>query len=119
MSGADRPVAVITGAASGIGAECARKFAANGWRTAGLDLKDSATDHPAIVDVSDRAAVQVAMDAVVDRLGRVDALVSAAGYYEDGIDVVDITVDQWSRMLQVILGGTLNTSKAVLPHMLA
>jgi 2-hydroxycyclohexanecarboxyl-CoA dehydrogenase len=112
-------VAVITGAASGIGAECVRKFAENGWRTAGFDLKQSATDLPAVVDVTDRPAVEAAMDAVVDQLGHVDLLVSAAGYYEEGIDVVDITVDQWNRMLQVILGGTVNCSKAVLPHMLA
>jgi 2-hydroxycyclohexanecarboxyl-CoA dehydrogenase len=119
MTDGSRPVAVITGAASGIGAECVRRFATSGWRTAGLDLKDSATDLPAIIDVSDRAAVQTAMDAVVTEFGRVDLLVSAAGYYEEGIDVVDITVDQWDRMLQVILGGTVNSSQAVLPHMMA
>jgi 2-hydroxycyclohexanecarboxyl-CoA dehydrogenase len=118
MTGAGR-VAVITGAASGIGAECVRKLADNGWRTAGFDLKESATDLPAVVDVTDRPGVQAAMDAVVEQLGQVDLLVSAAGYYEEGIDVVDITVDQWNRMLQVILGGTVNCSKAVLPHMLA
>jgi 2-hydroxycyclohexanecarboxyl-CoA dehydrogenase len=118
MTGAGR-VAVITGAASGIGAECVRKLAEKGWRTAGFDLKESATDLPAVVDVTDRPGVQAAMDAVVEQLGQVDLLVSAAGYYEEGIDVVDITVDQWNRMLQVILGGTVNCSKAVLPHMLA
>jgi 2-hydroxycyclohexanecarboxyl-CoA dehydrogenase len=118
MTAAGR-VAVITGAASGIGAECVRKLAEKGWRTAGFDLKESATDLPAVVDVTDRPGVQAAMDAVVEQLGQVDLLVSAAGYYEEGIDVVDITVDQWNRMLQVILGGTVNCSKAVLPHMLA
>jgi 2-hydroxycyclohexanecarboxyl-CoA dehydrogenase len=113
------PVAVVTGAASGIGAACVRLLAANGWRTAGLDLRASATDLPAIVDVTDRAAVRVAVDAVAEQFGRIDLLVSAAGYYEEGIDVVDITVDQWDRMLAVILGGTVNTSAAVLPHMKA
>src|SRR3954454_7895362 len=118
MSDADRPVAVITGAASGIGAQCQRMFAENSWRTAGFDLLMSEGDLPAVLDVTDREAVQAAMDRVVAEFGRVDLLVSAAGYYEEGIDVVDITVEQWTRMLHVILGGTVNTSKAVLPYML-
>ena len=115
----DTPVAVITGAASGIGAACARRMRADGWRTAGLDLNPSATDRPAIVDVTDRAAVKAAVDGAVEEFGRVDLLVSAAGYYEEGIDVVDISIDQWDRMLAVILGGTVNSSAAVLPHMIA
>ena len=67
-------------------------------------------------DVSDRAAVT----AVVGRttFGQIDLLVSAAGYYEEGIDVVDISLDQWDRMLAVILGGTVNCCAAVLPYML-
>jgi 2-hydroxycyclohexanecarboxyl-CoA dehydrogenase len=112
-------VVLVTGAASGIGAACVRLFAENGWTTAGLDLRGSDTDEPFLVDVSDRAAVSGAVEALVARHGTIDALVTAAGYYEEGIDVVDITVEQWSRMLQVILGGTVNTSKAVLTHMLA
>jgi 2-hydroxycyclohexanecarboxyl-CoA dehydrogenase len=115
----ETPVAVVTGAASGIGAACVRRLAANGWRTAGLDLRASATDLPAIVDVTDRAPVRAAVDAAAEQFGRIDLLVSAAGYYEEGIDVVDITVGQWDRMLAVILGGTVNTSAAVLPHMKA
>jgi 2-hydroxycyclohexanecarboxyl-CoA dehydrogenase len=114
----DTPVAVITGAASGIGAACARRLRSERWRTAGLDLNPSATDLPAIVDVTDRVAVRAAVDRSVDEFGRIDLLVSAAGYYEEGIDVVDISIEQWDRMLAVILGGTVNSSKAVLPYMI-
>ena len=112
------PVAVVTGAASGIGAACARLLREHGWRTAGLDLNDSDTDLPARVDVTDRAAVAAAVDAVAARFGQVDLAVSAAGYYEEGIDVAEITGAQWDRMLAVILGGTVHTCAAVLPHML-
>jgi 2-hydroxycyclohexanecarboxyl-CoA dehydrogenase len=113
------PVAVITGAASGIGAACAQLLREKGWRTAGIDLNGSDTDLPARVDVSDRAGVAAAVDAAAARFGQIDLAVSAAGYYEEGIDVAEITIEQWDRMLAVILGGTVHACAAVLPHMLA
>jgi len=112
------PVVVVTGAASGIGAATAALFAEHGWRTAGLDLRTSATDMSLTCDVTDAAAVRSAIDAVTDRLGGIDAAVTAAGYYEEGIDVCDITKAQWDSMLNVILGGTVNTCASVLPHMM-
>jgi 2-hydroxycyclohexanecarboxyl-CoA dehydrogenase len=117
--GEPAPVAVITGAASGIGAACARLLGEHGWRTAGIDLNESGTDLPAQVDVTDPAGVAAAVAAAAARFGRIDLAVTAAGYYEEGIDVAEITTAQWDRMLAVILGGTVHTCKAVLPHMLA
>jgi 2-hydroxycyclohexanecarboxyl-CoA dehydrogenase len=116
---AGAPAAVITGAASGIGAACAALLRRQGWRTAGLDLKASDTDGPTLVDVADRSDVTAAVDSAAERFGRIDLLVSAAGYYEEGIDVADITREQWDRMISVILGGTVHAAAAVLPHMLA
>ena len=113
------PVALVSGAASGIGRACASVMREHGWQTAGLDLNASSTDLPLLVDVSDRSAVLGAVDQVVGRFGRIDLLVTAAGYYEEGIDVADITVAQWDRMLGVILGCTVNCCAAVLPHMLS
>jgi 2-hydroxycyclohexanecarboxyl-CoA dehydrogenase len=117
--GEQAPVAIITGAASGIGAACARLLGEHGWRMAGLDLNDSDTDLPVRVDVTDRAGVAAAVDAAAARFGRIDLAVTAAGYYEEGIDVAEITTAQWDRMLAVILGGTVQTCAAVLPHLLA
>jgi 2-hydroxycyclohexanecarboxyl-CoA dehydrogenase len=114
----DEQVAVISGAASGIGAACAGLLRRSGWRTAGIDLNPSDTDLPAQADVRDRAAVQDAVDRAAARFGRIDLLVTAAGYYEEGIDVADITMAQWDRMLAVILGGTVNCCAAVLPYLL-
>lgn len=115
----ETPVAVVTGAASGIGAACADLMRRSGWHTVGIDLNPSETDLPLQADVSDRAAVAAAVDQVVKRFGQIDLLVTAAGYYEEGIDVVDISVQQWDRMLSVILGGTVNCCAAVLPPMLS
>jgi NAD(P)-dependent dehydrogenase (short-subunit alcohol dehydrogenase family) len=111
-------VVLITGAASGIGAACTRHFAERGWATAGLDLREAATDTAYVADVSDRAAVRDAVGRAIVDHGHVDALVTAAGYYEEGIDVVDISRERWDRMLSVILGGTANCAWALLPHLL-
>ncbi|HYB87489.1 MAG TPA: SDR family oxidoreductase [Streptosporangiaceae bacterium] len=113
------PVAVITGAASGIGRACAALMRQSGWRTAGIDLHPSDTDLSLQADVSDRAAVSDAVDQAAARFGQIDLGVTAAGYYEEGIDVAEISHQQWDRMLAVILGGTVNTFTAVLPRMLA
>jgi NAD(P)-dependent dehydrogenase (short-subunit alcohol dehydrogenase family) len=113
----DVPVAVITGAASGIGAACARRLRAAGWRTAGLDLNDSDTDLPTGLDVTDAGLVRAAVDAAADRFGRLDLMVTAAGYYEEGLDVAEISRAQWDRMLAVLLGGTVNAFHAALPHL--
>jgi 2-hydroxycyclohexanecarboxyl-CoA dehydrogenase len=112
-------VALVSGAASGIGRACASVLGRSGWQTAGIDLNVCSTDLSLRADVSDRAAVSAAVDEVVSRFGQIDLLVTAAGYYEEGIDVADITVAQWDRMLAVILGGTVNCCAAVLPHMLS
>jgi 2-hydroxycyclohexanecarboxyl-CoA dehydrogenase len=112
-------VALISGAASGIGRACASVMQEHGWQTAGIDLNASDADLSVRADVSDRSAVFRAVDQVIERFGRIDLLVTAAGYYEEGIDVADITVAQWDRMLGVILGGTVNCCAAVLPHMLS
>jgi NAD(P)-dependent dehydrogenase (short-subunit alcohol dehydrogenase family) len=111
-------VVLVTGAASGIGAACAQVFADHGWTTAGLDLRESATDTAYVADVSDRPAVAEAVRGVLADHGRIDALVTAAGYYEEGIDVAEISRERWDRMLAVILGGTANCAWAVLPHLL-
>ena len=112
------PVALITGAAGGIGAATAGVLHEAGWRTAGLDLRPSPTDLPLLADVADRGAVADAVDRAAGRFGRLDLVVTAAGYYEDGVDVGDVTTGQWNRMLAVALGGTVNTCAAALPHLL-
>jgi NAD(P)-dependent dehydrogenase (short-subunit alcohol dehydrogenase family) len=80
-------VAVITGAASGIGLACVRRFAAEGAQVVGLDLGEPAADQlwdlsPAPLflrlDVSDEAQTQAVMQQVVERFGRLDVLVTAA-----------------------------------------
>jgi NAD(P)-dependent dehydrogenase (short-subunit alcohol dehydrogenase family) len=107
-------VAVVTGASSGIGAAIAAALEQDGYRVAGFDLDESA---PYSVDVADPAAVEVTMRRVATELGPVDAVVSAAGYYEE-TPIADITPGQLHRMLRVHLGGLRNVARAALPSMI-
>jgi NAD(P)-dependent dehydrogenase (short-subunit alcohol dehydrogenase family) len=107
------PVAVVTGASSGIGAAVAETLARQGYQVARLDVNETA---PYVVDVSDPAAVAATVRGVVADMGPVDAVVSAAGHYES-VPIADITTEQVRRMLRVHLGGLRNVTGAVLPSM--
>lgn len=113
-----RPVAVITGAASGIGAACARELTAAGYAVAGLDLREAeGCDLAVALDVSDAAAVETAFAQVEDRLGPVVALVTAAGFYER-IDILDIDERAMRRMMDVLIDGTANACRSAIRRML-
>ncbi len=118
MQSTERPVALITGAASGIGAACVDRFTRGGWATAGLDLRSAKCDMGFELDVRDEISVNLAVSETLARFGRIDALVTAAGYYEEAIPVTEISREQWDRMLSVILKGTVSTIAACLPAML-
>lgn len=110
-------VALVTGAASGIGAAVAGRLADRGWRVAGLDLRESETNLSLIADVTDAAAVREAAQRAERELGPVSLLVTVAGYYEM-MPVSEIGVEAWRRMLAVHLGGTRNACAAVLGGMI-
>jgi NAD(P)-dependent dehydrogenase (short-subunit alcohol dehydrogenase family) len=106
--------AIVTGSASGIGAAVAAALEMDGYTVAGLDIDPAA---PYVVDVSDSAAVDQTVARVVDEVGPIDAVVSAAGHYEM-VPIADITRQQLHRMLRVHLGGLRNVTRSVLPSML-
>lgn len=121
-------VAVITGAASGIGAACAQRFAAEGASIAGFDIATPAPEAWANVakaapaeaffevDVRDEDAVAAAVEAAQARLGPADALVNAAGV--SGIGTVgELAVEEWDRVLDINLKGTFLVSKHVVRGM--
>lgn len=121
-------VVVVTGAARGIGAVLADRFAAEGCRVAALDLAFPDAPGPAdeqgsdvervVCDVTDPESVRAAVDAVVERFGTVDVLVNNAGINVTG-RVADLDWDAWRRCMDVNLGGTFLVSQAVAPVMQA
>jgi 2-hydroxycyclohexanecarboxyl-CoA dehydrogenase len=123
-------VAVVTGAASGIGLGVAQRFGADGNQVALLDSHGDAAEqaaaelreqgHAALaheVDVSDWSAVSDAFERVRAELGPVGILVTSAGI-ESFDAVLDITPDKWGRILAVNLTGTFACVQAALPDMI-
>ena len=121
-------VALITGAARGIGLATAKRFLAEGWAVALLDIEDrqlreaatSLADPVNVLalhcDVSDAGAVQAAMARVIERFGRLDALVNNAGVavFKPILETAD---DEWDRVLAVNLTGPFLCIKAAAPLM--
>jgi NAD(P)-dependent dehydrogenase (short-subunit alcohol dehydrogenase family) len=113
-------VCVITGAASGIGAETARLFAAEGARVAGIDLDPECEGELTIVaDICDEAQVRDAYARVADELGRVDVLMNNAGINPtDDKSVLDTSLEAWQRVQDVNLRGVFLCCKHGIPHLL-
>lgn len=115
MGQLDGKVAVVTGAASGIGAATAARFAAEGATAVLMDV--TAGDGVIGVDVRNEAAVMTAFAAVQAEHGRVDILVNAAGVAGGGpVHMVDAS--EWDRVVDINLKGTFFTNKAAVALML-
>ena len=125
----DGRVAIVTGAARGLGAAIATRLAADGARVAVADLDaQGATAHAAHiganalgmhVDVADSDGVREMIDGVVDREGRLDILVNNAGISGPSVPVTDYPLDDWRQVLSIDLDGVFYCCRAAVPHMLA
>lgn len=124
-------VAIVTGAASGIGQEVARAFCREGARVGIADVnleaaraaaaeieRDGGTALAVAMDVTDEEAVEAGVQAVIGAYGGVDVLVSNAGIQH--IDsVVDLSFANWRKLLAIHLDGAFLTTRACLRHMVA
>jgi NAD(P)-dependent dehydrogenase (short-subunit alcohol dehydrogenase family) len=117
----DGKVCVITGAASGIGAESAHLFAAEGARVVGVDLEEGAEGELSIrADVSDEEQVRGMYERAKEEMGRIDVLFNNAGINpsDDG-SAIETSLEAWQRVQDVNLRGVFLCCKHGIPHMLA
>ncbi len=115
MGRLDNAVAVVTGAASGIGAACAERLRADGATVVTIDITGD-VDHR--LDVRDEPAVEAAFASTVGDHGRLDVTVHAAGVAGGG-PVHLLEADEWDRVVDINLKGTFLVDKYSAIHMLA
>ncbi|HEV7933824.1 MAG TPA: SDR family oxidoreductase [Actinomadura sp.] len=124
-------VAIVTGAASGLGQEFSVGLAARGHRVAGLDIADQSETAgriaaaapgggflPVRADVTDPASVAAAVAEVVDHHGALHIVVNNAGTYPP-IEFEDTTLQDWHRIMRLNLDGPFIVTRAALPHLKA
>jgi NAD(P)-dependent dehydrogenase (short-subunit alcohol dehydrogenase family) len=114
-------VCVITGAASGIGAETARRFMEEDATVVGVDLRnDGVGDMALAVDVADEQQVAEMYEGVIDRFGRIDVLFNNAGISPtDDASVLETSLEAWQRVQDVNLRSVFLCCKHGIPHLIA
>jgi meso-butanediol dehydrogenase/(S,S)-butanediol dehydrogenase/diacetyl reductase len=112
-------VALVTGAASGIGAATAALFAAEGATVVGLDVRPAETDRQVIAcDVTNPASVASAVGDAARAHDGFDIVANVAGIAQFG-HVESLTIEEWRRVLDVNLTGPFVVSQAAIPHLKA
>ena len=120
----EKQVAVITGAAKGIGAACAFRFAEEGAFVACLDVDEKANEQTAekcreygveavamYCNVMDPDSVKTVFTEVKEKWGSIDILVASAGIYT-GTPIFDVPVQQWKRLIDINLTGVFLSNQA-------
>jgi NAD(P)-dependent dehydrogenase (short-subunit alcohol dehydrogenase family) len=115
----DGKVCVITGTASGIGAETAALFREEGATVVGVDLRESeAVDLAIVADVTDEDAVRAAYEQTAGTYGRIDVLFNNAGISPpDDVSVLDTSLGAWRRVQEVNLTSVFLCCKHGIPHL--
>jgi 3-oxoacyl-[acyl-carrier protein] reductase len=114
-------VALVTGGSSGIGAAVAARLLAEGARVATLDLRPGGPEGSLALagDVSSSADVEAAVAQAELELGPLDVLVCSAGIPGASLPTVEVTDEEWKRVLAINADGVFFCNRAVLPGMIA
>jgi 3-oxoacyl-[acyl-carrier protein] reductase len=120
-------VAIITGAAKGIGFATAQRFSQEGAKVMIADVNPQALElaqaqitgvETYVMNVTDRDTIQAAVDQIMERHGKIDILINNAGITQDA-RLIKMTEAQFDSVIDVNLKGVFNCTQLVVPHMLA
>jgi 2-dehydro-3-deoxy-L-rhamnonate dehydrogenase (NAD+) len=114
----DGRTALVTGAASGIGAATAARLQAGGATVAVFDREPVEGYLSVIGDIASSADVNAAVAKVGSELGRIDVLVNSAGVPGESLHTVDVTDEEWQRVFAINANGSFYMCRAVLPGMI-
>ena len=120
MSELEGLVVVVTGGGSGIGLATTRLLLDRGARVGVLDLDPTAVPAPALgltCDLTDDSAVSSAIDAIVARFGRIDALINNAAIAGRAGTIADGDLCDWARVYDVNVYGAIRVTRAALPYL--
>ncbi len=107
--------AIVTGAASGIGAAVAQRLAADGWDVLRVDVRG---DVDLTADLTTRTGNALAITTAVGRFGRIDAVIPNAGF-QHVAPIADFPEDQWDAMLALLLTSPFLLARHAWPHLVA
>ncbi len=117
-------VAVVSGAASGIGRSCVENLLANGAVVIALDIAagfEESILHPAAMavhcDVSDKAAIESVLEKAVSRFGGLDILVSNAGNFPPSQSIESISAETWDKSLELNLSSHMKLMQVAVPYL--
>lgn len=117
MADFDNQIAIVTGAASGIGFSCVQQLTAQGAKVFGFDLAPGELDSIATFvkcDITSQASVDAAFEEVASQVDRIDILINNAGVGAIGT-VEDATEEDWLKVFNVCVFGTARVTKKFLP----
>lgn len=129
MTRLEGKVTFITGAASGIGAACALRFAQEGARVAGFDINQTTNEdwkkaseiapqsYIETGDVRDEERIRNVIEGIINRFGRLDAVVNCAGIASGG-PVNMLPTEEWDRVMDINLKGTFLVCKYAVARMI-
>lgn len=130
MAAMERPIVLITGATSGIGEACARKFAKSGYNVIitarrgalldklGKELQEEGAEVLTLTfDVRDRQSVKAAIDSIPEDWKQIDVLVNNAGLARGLEPEYEGDFDDWDQMIDTNIKGLLNMTRYIVPQM--
>ena len=106
--------ALVTGAASGIGRAIAEHLVADGWQVLAVDLEPDGPGEPFAADLTARDGNREAVEAALDRFGRLDAVIPNAGF-QHVARVEEFPEDRWDAMLALLLTSPFLLARAAWP----